>query len=139
MPEVAEQREVKKRDGRRREGEKKERWREWQLNPLPLLFLMIRLADPGEPLILIDVKCVISLLIKAETPNTAKEREKERERGKEGGRETHLFDGDSSPAPDAVSSSFQAFFVLVRLARLPGLQSGSDGNCYYYTQRRAQR
>lgn len=134
---MAEQREVKKRDGKRREGEKKERWREWQLNPFPLLFLMIRLADPGEPLILIDVKCVISLLIKAETPNTAKEREKERERRGEGGRgrETHLFDGDSSPAPDAVSSSFQAFFVLVRLARLPGLQSGSDGNCYYYTQR----
>lgn len=45
---------------------------------------MIRLADPGEPLRLIDVKCVISLLIKAETPNT----EKEQERGMvEGGRE----------------------------------------------------
>lgn len=85
---------------------------------------MIRLADPGEPLVLIDVKCVISLLIKAETPNTAKEREREREKGREGERETHLFDGNSSPAPDAVSSSFQAFFVLVRLARLPRLQSG---------------
>lgn len=118
---MAEQREVKKRDGKRREGEKKERWREWQLNPFPLRFLMIRLADPGEPLVLIDVKCVISLLIKAETPNTAKEREREREKGREG--ETHLFDGNSSSASDAVSSSFQAFFVLVRLARLPRLQS----------------
>lgn len=77
-----------KKDRKRREGEKKERWREWQLNPFPLLFLMIRLADPGEPLILIDVKCVISLLIKAETPNTAKEGEREREKGREGERDS---------------------------------------------------
>lgn len=68
-PEVAEQREVKKTE-RKGEGEKKERWREWQSNPFALLFLMMRLEDPGEPLALIDVKCVISLLIKAETSNT---------------------------------------------------------------------
>lgn len=58
---------LKKKTERRREGEIKERWREWQSNPFPLLFLMMRLEDPGEPLTLIDVKCVISLLIKAET------------------------------------------------------------------------
>lgn len=108
---------------KRREGEKKERWREWQSNRLALLFLMMRLEDPGEPLPLIDVKCVISLLIKAETSNTENKGKSERasEREREG--ETHLFDGNRSSAPDAVGSSFQAFFLLVRLARLPRLQS----------------
>lgn len=36
---------------------------------------MIRLEGPGEPLTLIDVKCVISLLIKAETSHRERERE----------------------------------------------------------------
>lgn len=76
---------------------------------------MMRLEDPGEPLTLIDVKCVISLLIKAEKSNTEKEIERERE--------THLFDGNGPSAPDAVGSSFQAFLLLVCLARLPRLQS----------------
>ena len=35
---------------------------------------MIWLEDPGEPLTLIDVKCVISLLIKAEASNTERRR-----------------------------------------------------------------
>lgn len=106
---MAEQREVKKRDGKRREGEKKERWREWQLNPLPLLFLMIRLADPGEPLILIDVKCVISLLIKAETPNTAKERGREGGRGRE--RLTCLM-GIARPLPMLSARASRPFLSL---------------------------
>lgn len=41
---------------------------------VPLLLLMIWLEDPGEPLSLIDVKCVISLLIKAEASNAQSER-----------------------------------------------------------------
>lgn len=49
------------------------------------LLLMMRLQDPGEPLTLIDVKCVISLLIKAETSKT------ERERGRGRGRERKSY------------------------------------------------
>lgn len=88
---------------------------------------MIRLEDPGEPLALIDVKCVISLLIKAEESNTERRRREGGGGGREGGREgggdrtSHLFDGDGSPAADAVGSSLQAFLVLVCLVGLPRL------------------
>ena len=48
-----------------REGRTKEE----EANLFLLLLLMICSEDPGEPLALIDVKCVILLLIKAEASN----------------------------------------------------------------------